>query len=182
MEVGNPIDGSADSVFRFHCRAAQLPASTIPAIDVPYFGRQVRMAGNRTFEPWTVTVLNDTDFSIRRAFERWMNILNKHEDNAGVINPGEYSILQGDTILDIIERAGGFSEDSFSEGAVYLREDVATQQKEGFLRTAEELENTMIDRVFFGILVYVPYFLSFKVYCKNIVHIKMRSKSFMSSH
>ena len=62
-----------------------------------------------------------------------------------VVNPGEYSILQGDTILDLIERAGGFSEDSFSEGAVYLRKDVAKQQKEGFLRTAEELENTMID-------------------------------------
>ena len=62
VEVGNPIDGSADQVFKFHCRAAQLPASTIPAIDVPYFGRQVRVAGNRTFEPWTVTILNDEDF------------------------------------------------------------------------------------------------------------------------
>ena len=59
----------------------KLPGSTIPSIDVPYFGRQVRYAGNRTFEPWTVTVLNDEDFTIRNSFEAWMAGINGHTSN-----------------------------------------------------------------------------------------------------
>lgn len=58
--------------------------------------------------------------------------------------PGEYSILEGDTILDIIDRAGGYTEESFTEGAVYLREEVKLQQKAGFERSADELEDVMI--------------------------------------
>ena len=47
-------------------------------------------SGDRTFEPWTITIINDVDFTIRTAFERWMNLINKHEDNAGITNPTEY--------------------------------------------------------------------------------------------
>jgi|TARA_Y100000389_G_scaffold99437_1_gene96169 hypothetical protein len=79
--VNNPINAAADSTFRFVCRAAQLPGSTIPAIDVPYFGRQVRIAGNRTFEPWTVTIINDENFSVRNTLEQWMANINSHEAN-----------------------------------------------------------------------------------------------------
>ena len=79
-----------DDKMRFMIKASSLPASNVNTIPIPFRGREFKIAGDRSFEPWTVTVLNDTDFSIRRAFERWMNILNKHEDNAGVINPGEY--------------------------------------------------------------------------------------------
>ena len=61
-----------------------------------------------------------------------------------VVNPGQYSILEGDTILDIINRAGGYTDDSFTDGAVYLREDVAEQQKLGFERSADELEDTLV--------------------------------------
>ena len=74
------------------------------------------------------------------------NILSKTIKLTGeFVNPGEYSVLQGDSILDIIDRAGGYTKDGFAEGAIYLRKDVAKQQKEGFYRTADELENTMID-------------------------------------
>ena len=58
-----------------------MPGSTIPAIDVPYFGRQVRIAGNRTFEPWTVTIINDENFSVRNTLEQWMANINSHEAN-----------------------------------------------------------------------------------------------------
>ena len=61
-----------------------------------------------------------------------------------VNNPGEYSILRGDTILDVIDRAGGYSDDSFSEGAIFLRKDVAKLQKEGFERSATALENYIV--------------------------------------
>lgn len=62
-----------------------------------------------------------------------------------VKNPGEYSIQKGETILDIINRAGGFTDQSYFQGAVFLRDSVAKSQKEAFLRSADELENTMID-------------------------------------
>lgn len=75
---------------RFLVKAAQLPGSTINVIDIPFRGRNLKIAGDRTFDPWTITVINDTDFSIRNAFEMWMNYMNKHEDNSGERNPVNY--------------------------------------------------------------------------------------------
>jgi len=75
---------------RFLVKSANLPASNINVISVPFRGRNLKIAGDRTFDPWTITVINDTDFSIRTAFERWMNLINKHEDNAGKTNPNDY--------------------------------------------------------------------------------------------
>ena len=64
----------------------------------------------------------------------------------GQVNrPGDYSIQQGDSILDIINRAGGYTEDSYSEGSVFLRKNVALSQKKAFERSADELENTIIE-------------------------------------
>ena len=75
---------------RFLVKAASLPGSTINVIDIPFRGRNLKIAGDRTFDPWTITVINDTDFSIRNAFEMWMNYMNKHEDNSGELNPVNY--------------------------------------------------------------------------------------------
>jgi hypothetical protein len=66
------------------CRAAEIPAATIGTIDVQYFGRAVRYAGNRTFADWTVTVLNDEDFYLRDAFEAWSNGINTLETNVRI--------------------------------------------------------------------------------------------------
>ena len=62
----------------FMCKTGQLPASTIAPITVPFRGRQLQMAGDRTFEPWSVTIINDTDFNVRDAMERWMNGMAAH--------------------------------------------------------------------------------------------------------
>ncbi|MEK9799752.1 MAG: hypothetical protein VW647_02560, partial [Alphaproteobacteria bacterium] len=62
-------------------KASSIPASTVGQIEVPYFGRKVKMAGNRTFENWQVTVLNDEDFLVRNAFEKWSSFINSHENN-----------------------------------------------------------------------------------------------------
>ena len=62
-------------------KSAQIPSATVTAIDVPYFGRQVRVAGNRTFEPWTVTIMNTEGFEIRNAMEEWMSKINSHNAN-----------------------------------------------------------------------------------------------------
>jgi len=76
--IGEP---TAESQFRFVCKASSIPASTIASIDVPYFGRKVKMAGNRTFDNWQVVVMNDEDFLVRNAFELWSSYINSHENN-----------------------------------------------------------------------------------------------------
>lgn len=82
--------GSVNEITRFMCKAAQLPASNVAEIPVPFRGRVLKVAGDRTFDPWTITVVNDTDFRIRTAFEKWMNGINKHDDNTGRTNPVDY--------------------------------------------------------------------------------------------
>lgn len=79
-----------DDDFRFMIKAASLPASNINVIDIPFRGRNLKVAGDRTFDPWSITVINDTNFKIRNAFEKWMNFMNRHDDNAGVITPVAY--------------------------------------------------------------------------------------------
>jgi hypothetical protein len=81
---------SVSELSRFMIKTANLPASNVGVIEVPFRGRTLKIAGDRTFDVWTVTVINDVDFSIRTAFERWMNAINKHDDNSGLINPSQY--------------------------------------------------------------------------------------------
>jgi len=88
---------------RFLVKAAALPASTIANIDIPFRGRILKIAGDRTFETWTITVMNDVDFSIRSAFEKWMNIINKMSDGTGIANPALY---QKDAIVKQLDRDG----------------------------------------------------------------------------
>lgn len=76
--------------FSFLCKAAALPASNIPQIDVPFRGRILKVAGDRTIDPWTVTVINDEDFKLRTAFEQWMNEISKLNNNTGATNPSAY--------------------------------------------------------------------------------------------
>lgn len=88
--LGNDSANDLSEKTRFLVKAATLPASTINVIDIPFRGRNLKIAGDRTFDPWTITVINDVDFKVRTAFERWMNYMNKHEDNSGELNPVNY--------------------------------------------------------------------------------------------
>jgi hypothetical protein len=92
VEVAFPdaVGVNPDEDFRFMIKAAQLPASNVGVIDIPFRGRNLKVAGDRTFDPWTITVINDTNFKIRDAFERWMNKINKLDDNTGIITPASY--------------------------------------------------------------------------------------------
>ncbi len=87
----------------FMCRAAQLPASVMSEIIVPFRGRELKIAGDRTFEIWSPTIINDTDFAVRDAMERWMNGINAHSDNSGLTNPVSY---QADLIVEQLDRDG----------------------------------------------------------------------------
>ena len=79
--AGIGIDNVSLDKFRFVCRSAALPASTVSEIPVPYFGRRIKVAGQRDFADWPVAVMNDEDFSVRAMFEAWSNALNRHVSN-----------------------------------------------------------------------------------------------------
>jgi len=87
----------------FLCKATNMPGQTLGEVAVPFRGRNLYIAGDRTFETWTTMVMNDTDFAIRNAFERWMNEINSLSDNSGLSNPSDYQV---DAFVDQLDRAG----------------------------------------------------------------------------
>lgn len=88
--VGADWDKDTANTFNFLCKAAALPASNISPIDIPFRGRILKVAGDRTFDPWTITIINDEDFKIRTALELWMNGISKLDNNTGATNPTSY--------------------------------------------------------------------------------------------
>ena len=74
------------------CKAAQLPESTIANIDIPFRGRIFKVAGDRTIEPWSITIINDEDFRIRKAMEEWVDLIAKLENNLGATDPSAYMV------------------------------------------------------------------------------------------
>lgn len=87
----------------FLCEAAQLPGSTMGVITIPFRGRQLKLAGDRTFDTWSPTIINDTDFAIRNAMERWMNGINAHKANTGLTAPIDY---EADLLVEQLDRDG----------------------------------------------------------------------------
>ncbi len=86
VQINNPANSAGDAKTRFMCQAAQLPGSDLGVIPVYYFGRQMKLAGDRTFAEWTVTIINDEDFLIRNAMEEWSNAINRLQRNVREIN------------------------------------------------------------------------------------------------
>lgn len=83
------ISWDADT-FKYLCKAAALPASNVGSIDVPFRGRTFKVAGDRTIDAWTVTIINDEDFKLRKAFEAWSELIAKLDNNLGATNPNAY--------------------------------------------------------------------------------------------
>ena len=88
--VGIFDDEIENTTHRMMIKGAQLPASNIAEVIVPFRGRQLKVAGDRRFDPWTITVVNDGDFKLRQAFERWANFIIKVSDGSGTITPSDY--------------------------------------------------------------------------------------------
>ena len=87
----------------YMCKATSMPASTIAPIPVPFRGRTLQVAGDRTFDPWSVTIINDTDFNVRNSFEQWMNGINQHKANTGLTQPSSY---MADMIVEQLDKNG----------------------------------------------------------------------------
>lgn len=89
-QFGTSWDSEAKSDFTFLCKAAQLPASNMGSIEVPFRGRTFKVAGDRTFDTWSVTIINDTNFIIRKVMEGWMQSMGQYSDHSGVEDPNDY--------------------------------------------------------------------------------------------
>ena len=126
--VGGGVYGNVDkATLRFMCKAANLPAANIAPSDVPFRGRILKVAGDRTFDPWTITVINDEDFRLRTAFEAWGNGISKLDNATGATNPGVYmkdgfvyQLGRGATISSV-QPTGGISGKGPTESANVLR-------------------------------------------------------------
>jgi hypothetical protein len=81
VEITSPFDPGLRDILPFMAQATTIPSSTITPIEVPYFGRKIKLAGDRTFDTWSVSILNDEDFQVRQYMERWHNFINSLEGN-----------------------------------------------------------------------------------------------------
>lgn len=98
--AGIGIDNVSAQKFTFVCRTAELPEMSVSNIEIPYFGRKIKVAGERSFADWSVTVMNDEDFAVRAMFEAWNNAINRLVSNVRDPNLGAE---QYKTDLEIIQ-------------------------------------------------------------------------------
>ena len=107
------ITGTSATNFTTLCKTAQLPGSTIGVVEVQYFGRPVKMPGNRTFENLTTTIINDEDFALRNSMESWMAFLNTHESNTTTVAGGTGGLNYIGTLsIQQYNRDGSFTSDA----------------------------------------------------------------------
>ena len=102
-----------DTDMRFMIKAAEIPAANLGNIPIPFRGRVLPVAGDRTFDPWTVTVINDTSFNIRDAMEQWSNSINDLQFDGGITNPAGY---QTDAFVTQLGRTTGDGSGQLSSG------------------------------------------------------------------
>jgi hypothetical protein len=77
-------------ISKFLCKAAALPGSISAPVEIPFRGRTFKVIGDRSFDTWTVTVINDENFAIRKAMEGWMQAMNQYSDHCGLTEPASY--------------------------------------------------------------------------------------------
>ena len=86
VDITFPGSVEADqTLVSYMCKSAALPASNIGVIEVPFRGRTVKIAGDRTFDNWSATFINDKEMKSRSYFEQWLNQINTHKANTGEI-------------------------------------------------------------------------------------------------
>jgi hypothetical protein len=104
--ISNPINPVADFKLPFLCKAAQLPSSELGLIEVPYFGRKLKMAGDRVFAPWTVTIINDEDFLVRNSMENWNNYISLYQANRTALGSGAPGLYKSQATVTQFGKAG----------------------------------------------------------------------------
>ena len=95
---------NVDTSYSILVTGAAIPASTVNPAIIQYRGREVKLAGERIFDPWTVTIVNDTEQQLRRAFEAWMEGMNDKAENTGALVPADY---QADIVIQHLDNGSG---------------------------------------------------------------------------
>ncbi len=98
--------GAPAEKFRFTCKAATQPASTVNGIPVKYFGRDVYVAGDRRFDPWQIQVINDEDYLVKNTLEAWMGRINGHETNLNKYGVSDPALYKADAVINQYSQAG----------------------------------------------------------------------------
>ena len=114
VKFPNTLDKTSEQdLVNVMCKSAALPGSNLGVIEVPFRGRTVKIAGDRTFDTWTATFFNDKDFKLRSFFEQWANSINTHDDNtAPLFTPNKSDGYMGELIVKQLEK------DTSDSGAV----------------------------------------------------------------
>ena len=161
IEITVDTSGNGPKEFgKFMIKAAEIPASNLGNIPVPFRGRVLPIAGDRTFDPWTVTIINDTNFKIRDAMEMWSNSINDLQTSQGLIDPADY---QTSAKVKQLSRNGGNNPGDITVLREYLFEGIypnvvseialdygATDQIEEFQVTFNYLFYSVTDGVTVG--------------------------------
>ena len=79
VTIATPPVGSLSN-FKFLCKTTTIPTSVIAPISIPFMGRDIKMAGDRTFDTWSTTIINDENFQIRNTLEQWLNYIKNHAE------------------------------------------------------------------------------------------------------
>ena len=103
------LNNISEREIQFLCKAAEIPAANLGNIPVPFRGRVLPIAGDRTFDPWTITIINDTNFNIRDAMERWSDFINDIQTAQGSIDPLSY---QKNAFVNQLSRKGDTAGDN----------------------------------------------------------------------
>ena len=106
VQFSNPVSAAADLKVPFMVRATNIPSSTLGQVIVPYFGRQVKIAGDRTFVEWNTTVINDEDFLVRDSIEEWMQNINSHQGNVRGFGSSAPSSYKGQATVTQFSKTG----------------------------------------------------------------------------
>jgi len=106
--------------FRFMAKAAALPAQNIAQIDIPFRGRIFKVAGDRTIDTWTVTIINDESFELRNAMEQWTEVIAKLDNNLGATDPSAY--MTNAKVFQLGRGSSKSSKDSTGSSNAVLKE------------------------------------------------------------
>lgn len=106
VQITNPINGVGDAITPFMVKSAEIPAASIAELTVPYFGRQIKLAGNRTFGTWAPTIINDEDFLIRNAMEQWSNAINSFQGNLNTAGGTAPTLYKANALVTQYSKTG----------------------------------------------------------------------------
>lgn len=144
-------DTASESEFRFHVKASQIPPSVIGQVEVPYFGRRIKLVGDRQYANWNCTIMHDEDWGIRTAIEQWHQNMNQHVENVmgGGVTPAPASYKR-DGIVRHYSKLGGVLK-------TYSFKGMFPTQIDAMPLDWEAIDQVMMFDVEFSIDYFLPY-------------------------